>query len=179
VECFPLVQQQHVTACLSLSDLNDRGVVAACEGDLTSMVGMMIGKAITGMVPWMANVAAIDNNAVLLAHCTAPTNLLSGFTIDTHYETGEGTAIKGMFRGDEVTVFRLGSTLENIFLSLGHVMERPQNSWACRTQIRVEMPEEAIVSLKNSPLGNHHLVLPGNQYDTLKKASEILNLEEI
>ena len=179
VECFPLVQQQHVTACLSLSDLNDRGIVAACEGDLPSMVGMMIGKAISGMVPWMANVAAINNNAVLLAHCTAPTNLLSGFTIDTHYETGEGTAIMGEFKGDEVTVFRLDNDLERIFLSCGHIIERPQNPWACRTQINVEMPGEAIFTLKSDPLGNHHLVLPGNQYDTLKKMSEILSLEEI
>jgi len=53
VECFSLVQKRKVTACLALAQLNAEGTVAACEGDLASMAGMMAGQAATGIVPWM------------------------------------------------------------------------------------------------------------------------------
>jgi L-fucose isomerase-like protein len=59
VECFSLVQNEGVTACLSLSHLNDRGIPAGCEGDLTSIVGLMLAQAVTGQIPWMANLVRV------------------------------------------------------------------------------------------------------------------------
>jgi L-fucose isomerase-like protein len=179
VECFPLVQQQHVTACLSLSDLNDKGIVASCEGDLVSMAGMMLSKAITGKIPWMANVASISGKNLLLAHCTAPANVLSGFEIDTHFETGKGTAVKGSYASDEVTIFRLGNHIKDIFLTRGRIISRPNHPFACRTQIEVELPEEAIRSIKDQPLGNHHLVMPGDHTIALRIAGETMMVDQM
>lgn len=43
--------------CYSLARLLDEGVVAGCEGDVCSALGMLWSKLMTGQVPWMANIA--------------------------------------------------------------------------------------------------------------------------
>lgn len=180
VECFSIVKEKSVTACLSLSDLNDRGIPAGCEGDLTSITGMMVAKAVTGIIPWMANLISIDEGRVRFAHCTAPTQLLESFAVDTHFETGLGTAIAGLFAGDSVTIFRLSNDLRTAFLCNAAITARrqhPEN--ACRTMIEVKLPSETAQTLKQKPLGNHHLILPGDHREAISYALKMRGIEEI
>lgn len=179
VECFPLVRQKSVTACLALSLLNDQEVPAGCEGDLASIVGMMFAKEISGSIPWMANVAKISEEATLFAHCTIGTKLLSNYEVTTHFETGLGTAIQGMYRYNDITVFRFNGELNKAFITTGEVLDRPRYATACRTQIEVKLPLSAITKLKENPLGNHHLILQGNQLEKLQLACGLLGIELI
>ncbi|WP_461633900.1 hypothetical protein [Labilibaculum euxinus] len=179
VECFPLVRQKSVTACLALSLFNDQQIPAGCEGDLASIVGMMFAKELSGSIPWMANVAKISAETALFAHCTIGTNLLSDYEVTTHFETGLGTAIRGMYRYNDITVFRLNSELNKAFITTGEVLDRPRYATACRTQIEVKLPLSAITKLKENPLGNHHLILQGNQLEKLQLACGLLGIELI
>ena len=61
VECFSMVMQDQVTACLPLAVLNRKNIVAACEGDICSMTGKMLIRSIAGEIPWQANVAEIKD----------------------------------------------------------------------------------------------------------------------
>ncbi|WP_461642702.1 hypothetical protein [Labilibaculum euxinus] len=179
VECFPLVRQKSVTACLALSLFNDQQIPAGCEGDLASIVGMMFAKELSGSIPWMANVAKISAETALFAHCTIGTNLLSDYEVTTHFETGLGTAIRGMYRYNDITVFRFNSELNKAFITTGEVLDRPRYATACRTQIEVKLPLSAITKLKENPLGNHHLILQGNQLEKLQLACGLLGIELI
>ncbi|WP_461629628.1 hypothetical protein [Labilibaculum euxinus] len=179
VECFPLVRQKSVTACLALSLFNDQQIPAGCEGDLASIVGMMFAKELSGSIPWMANVAKISAETALFAHCTIGTNLLSDYEVTTHFETGLGTAIQGMYRYNDITVFRFNSELNKAFITTGEVLDRPRYATACRTQIEVKLPLSAITKLKENPLGNHHLILQGNQLEKLQLACGLLGIELI
>lgn len=174
VECFSLVQENEVTACLGLSFLNDLGIPAGCEGDLCSIIGMMLLKEVAGELPWMANVASIKGREVLFAHCTAPTNILSEHHINTHFETGKGTAVSGRFSIPDATVFRVNNTLDKAFFAHGIVVDGIYEKNACRTQLHVEFEEEVIRELKSNPLGNHHLLLPGNRMAELEILSKLI-----
>ncbi len=174
VECFSLVQENAVTACLGLSFLNDLGIPAGCEGDLCSIVGMMIAKELIGEIPWMANVAGISGTEVLFAHCTAPTSVLTEYHINTHFETGKGTAIHGRYKEREVSIFRLNNTLDKVFYAHGKVVDGMYEKHACRTQLHVEFDEEVIAELKRNPLGNHHLIIPKNRMQELSLLANIL-----
>ncbi len=176
VECFSLVQKHSVTACLAISDLNDHHIPAGCEGDLVSISGMMLLKEITGQIPWMANLAGMKGAKALFAHCTAPTALLADFSIQTHFETDRGTAIQGYFEEDQVTLFRLDNKLSRAFLATGTITDRPTFPYACRTQIQVDLPPLAAKSLKENPLGNHHLILPGDMTDLLQLAMQAMRI---
>jgi len=167
VECFPLVRQHAVTACLALSKFNTDRFPAGCEGDMTSVIGKIITKELTGKIPWMANLAAIEESKVLLAHCTIATDLVEEYTIKTHFETNEGTAVQGQFKAKEVTIFRLNNLLNKAFISFGMVTDTPKRNDACRTQIMVNTENGDTQKLKENPLGNHHLVIPGNHLQLL------------
>ncbi len=178
VECFSLVNQDGVTACLPLAVLNAQGKVAACEGDIVSMIGKLIIKAISGIIPWQANIAEIKPTEILFAHCTAPLNLLKEFEITTHFETGKGTAIKGQLEAKKLAAFRLDNKLEKYMLIEGRVKSTPSHSFACRTQVILETSEENCDSLKNKALGNHHLLLPAIYAPILKKFMQLLDIKE-
>lgn len=176
VECFPLVQNEGVTACLPLSLFNDSLIPAGCEGDITAVTGMMLGKEIIGTIPWIANINKVTDDFCLFSHCTIAKSLVDDYTINTHFETGKGSAIAGDFKGDIVTIFRLDNLLTNAFIASSYVVDRPKYCTACRTQIHVILSKMQVKLLKDSPLGNHHLIFPGNQERLLKLMCNMLNI---
>jgi len=177
VECFPLVKENAVTACLALSLFNTHNIAAGCEGDITSVVGKLIIKELTNQIPWMANLAGIEDDKVFFAHCTIATDLVSDYKINTHFETNEGTAVQGQFISENTTVFRLNNELNKAFLSFGRIAERPDRNDSCRTQIKVEIPTTDIQKLKDNPLGNHHLIIPGNHIELVEYFCRLTGIE--
>jgi len=123
----------------------------------------------------MANVVGINANEVLFAHCTAPTSMLSEYHVNTHFETGKGTAVHGRIKARDVSVFRLNNTLDKVFHAHGEVVDGIYEKNACRTQLHVKFDEGIIRELKNNPLGNHHLVVPGDIRDELSILSKVLS----
>lgn len=170
LECFNMVNERNVTACLALAMLNSRGIAAGCEGDLVSLTGMMLVQALTGTIPWMANLAEIRTKSILFAHCTAPLNLLNDYKVLTHFETDKSAAVQGDINMEEVTVFRLNQNLDKAFAANGRIVSKPVNELFCRTQTEIEMAEADINKLRTRPLGNHHLIIPGNCKSLLKWA---------
>jgi L-fucose isomerase-like protein len=167
VECFSLVQQREVTACLALAQLNNESVVAACEGDLASMAGMMVLKAATGSVPWMANTTGTTGNRLLLSHCTVAFDLVSDIKLATHFETDLSLAVNGTFTASDVTLFRFSGGLDRAFIAEGTVIDHPALSNACRTQVEIELPQQSLALLRTQPLGNHLLLAPGKYAELL------------
>jgi L-fucose isomerase-like protein len=179
VECFPLVRENAVTACLALSSFNTHGLPAGCEGDITSITGKILLKELTGKIPWMANMAALEDEKVFFAHCTIATDLVTDYTINTHFETNQGTAVQGQFKSESATVFRLNNDLSKAFLSFGKIVEKPNREDSCRTQIKLEIPTNDIQKLKDNPLGNHHLILPGDHRELIEYFLKMSNIDLI
>ncbi len=169
VECFSLVQQRKVTACLALAQLNTEHIPAACEGDLASLAGMMLIRAVAGSVPWMANTTRLKSTTLMLSHCTAAFDFVSEIKLPTHYETDSSIAVAGRVNAHDVTLFRLSDTLDRAFIAEGRVVSHPREANACRTQVEIELPDHQIKVLREKPLGNHLLVVPC-------KCEELLNL---
>lgn len=179
VECFSLVQERRVTACLALAQLNTEGTVATCEGDIASMAGMMAGQALTGSVPWMANTTRLTEKTLILSHCTAPFNMVSRVNLPTHYETGWSLAVDGNITAQEVTVYRFSENLDRVIIADGRVAGHPRLEDACRTQVEIELPVEALRVLRERPLGNHLLMSPGRHSDLLRLACRYKGIEEV
>jgi len=176
VECFSLACH---TACLALSKLNLDGLPSGCEGDTCSAVGLMVGKEVCGIIPWMANTAFIKGEKALFAHCTAPANLYTKFKTETHYETDKGLALSGELKGELVTIFRLDSALNRMFITLAKVTDHPKNKTACRTQLEVQLKSTAQDYFVNNPFGNHHLIIPGDWTQRLNLAAKLLRMEVV
>jgi len=161
VECFPLAREYKETACLPLSKLNSDGIIAGCEGDLTSTIGMYIAQKLSGELPWMANLNYVASDKVYISHCTVPLEFINKYEVTSHFETGIGTAIKGEVKHRELTLLRFNNTFDKVYVSEGLFRHAEYVEKACRTQLCIELNEEDTSKLKSSPLGNHHIVIPG------------------
>ncbi|MCW8983932.1 MAG: hypothetical protein OQK55_01210, partial [Thermoanaerobaculales bacterium] len=111
VRCFDFVQHQRTTGCFGLAQLTDEGVIAGCEGDLVSTVGLLWAHKLLGVTPWMANPARLDseNNTLWLAHCTVPRTLVASYGLRSHFESGLGVGIQGTLPTGPVTLLRIGA----------------------------------------------------------------------
>ncbi|MFP4020383.1 MAG: fucose isomerase [Halanaerobium sp.] len=176
IRCFDIVMELNTTGCLALALLNNEGLVSGCEGDIPAAFTMFLAHQLTGEMPFMANPAAIDKNKdeILFAHCTVATDISSDYIIRSHFETGIGVGIQGILEKGPVTVFKIGGAgLEQYFVAEGEIIENMDSPNACRTQLKISLPQSSDYFL-NDAIGNHHLIIPGYHAD---KINEFLGME--
>ena len=164
LRCFDLLTTVGNTGCLALSCFNSEDVPASCEGDVPALLSMMISHALTGVSGFQANPAQIDveTGRILFAHCTIPFNLVEDWQFDTHFESGIGVGIHGVFPQGPVTVFKVSGDLKRHFIAEGELLDNEYGQNLCRTQVRLRLrPEDARYFLQD-PIGNHHIILPGH-----------------
>lgn len=179
VECFSMVVRDRVTACLPLAVLNKKNKVAACEGDICSMLGKMLVAAVAEEIPWQANIAEIKDETILFAHCTAPLNVLKSFDITTHFETNCGTAVRGKFEKQRMGVFRVNNKLDKYTLLEGDIINTPDYDFACRTQIELRVEKKQAKLLKDKSLGNHQLIFPAKYIAIMERMMQVLEISKV
>lgn len=169
IRCFDLLPVIRMTGCLALSNLNDEGIIGTCEGDIMAMISMYLVKKLFDQFSFQANPSKIDveNNRIVLAHCTIPTDMTSSWQFHTHFESKIGVAIKGEVKEGPVTVFRLSSDLKHYFVEEGLIIENLNEGDLCRTQIVVELPN--VSTLLKNPCGNHHIVFFGHHKKEIER----------
>ena len=165
VRCFDLVTRHQSTGCYALSQLNDDQVVAGCEGDLVSTVGMLWAKYLLKASAWMANPARIDkkNNTLVLAHCTIATGMTTQYELLTHFETDLGIGIRGLVSPQPCTIFRLGGKkMEKLWITEGLITQSGSAENLCRTQLEIKLSHTDVQDqLLENPLGNHVILVFG------------------
>ena len=172
VRCFSIIEKLKATGCLALALLNDEGIDAACEGDLQSLLSMILVRRITGMPSFMANPSAMskDNHTTTFAHCTVPTTMCRRYGFRSHFESQCGLAVAGEFSPSEVyTIFKWGGEkLDRFFVEEAISVVAPSNENLCRSQLTLNFynPEYML----NNPIGNHHIILKGAFADKLRTA---------
>lgn len=172
VRCFSIIEKLKATGCLALALLNDEGIDAACEGDLQSLLSMILVRRVTGMPSFMANPSAMskDNHTTTFAHCTVPTTMCRRYGFRSHFESQCGLAVAGEFSPSEVyTIFKWGGEkLDRFFVEEAVSVVAPSNENLCRSQLTLNLynPEYML----NNPIGNHHIILKGAFADKLRTA---------
>ncbi len=103
-----IIPMAETTACLTLSLLNDEGVIAFCESDFVIIPSGILLHYISGKPVFLHNSTFPHNAVVTCAHCTAPRRMdgthYEPAKIMTHYESEYGAAPKVEIpKGQEVT----------------------------------------------------------------------------
>ncbi len=171
VRCFDLVERLHNTGCYALSRLNDEQIVAGCEGDMQAMFSMYLGSLLSGGATFMANIASIntDERKLVIAHCTCPLSLSTSFIIRSHFESSIGVGIAAQIPPGPCTLFRLGGDrLNRLFVREGTITGSLAREDLCRTQVTLSI-DGSLDPLLSSPLGNHHVLIPGHHRDAIER----------
>lgn len=165
LRCFDLLTTIKDTGCLALAQLNSEGYVAGCEGDIPALMTMKIVQSLTGLSGFQANPSSInpETGEILFAHCTIPLNMVEHYELDTHFESGIGTAVRGFMAKGDVTIFKVSGDLTRSFIAEGTLIRNESKPDLCRTQqvIRLSDPSQTNYFLTN-PIGNHHIIVPGH-----------------
>lgn len=134
VNCFTIMLKDlnalPTTPCVVISLLNDEGIPAACEADLSSLLLQVIFKYLAGKPAWISDpVIDFSDGSVTYAHCTAPTKM-KGFTeesepyaIDTHDESGKPAVIRTkMSLGQVITVTQISPDFSKLYLHVNKIL---------------------------------------------------------
>ena len=171
LRCFDLLTTVKDTGCMPLARLNAEGYVAGCEGDVPAMLSMMIARSLTGVSGFLANPANInpETGEILFAHCTIPLDMVERYELDTHFESGIGTGVRGFMKEGPVTVFKVSGDLSRRFIAEGYLVENQSKPDLCRTQQLIRLSDKSRVAyFLTDPIGNHHIIMPGHQKELLE-----------
>lgn len=169
VRCFDLLDTVHNTGCLALAKLNAEGIPAGCEGDIPALISMAVSSAATGFSGFQANPASIDpqTGRAVFAHCTIPLNMVTSYSLTTHYESGIGVGIHGEMPTGDVTVFKMsGENPEEYFVAEAELESNQYKEDLCRTQVVLKFKDSESKAILQDyflkrPIGNHHIIIPG------------------
>lgn len=171
INCNRILAQIPVTACLASALMNDDGYTVGCEGDLQALFTMIAIRTITGNSSFMVNINHIDKqkNEVVLSHCTVGLDLTEKFDLRNHFASKKSVSIQGYLPAMDYSIVRCGGEcLDQYFVSSGNLVENTNYTPFYRTQIRMKL-DTPVSYFLNSPLGNHHVVVPGNQVAKIDK----------
>ncbi len=168
IRCFDLLGTIKTTACMALSMFNAKGIIGCCEGDIPSMLSMLLMQELFKAPAFQANPSRIDavNKTMVFAHCTLPINMVTDYEIMTHYESGIGVAIRGKLKEDKITIFKFSRNLKDYYVTTGRIIRNLAEKNLCRTQIEVEIDDNIEYFLQR-PYGNHHIIIYGDHKDEI------------
>jgi hypothetical protein len=137
----------HAYPCLGFHQLNNEGMVGACECDIRSTATMLMINAITGGRPSFISDPVIDTakRQIIYAHCVAPNKMFgpdgpaNSFEILTHSEDRQGASVRSILPlGYMTTTLDIRQPQKEILMHLGKAVENDPNDRACRTKLAVE-----------------------------------------
>ena len=204
-----LIEQEHADAlaigtcmgwlprgfpCLGFTRLRDRGIPAACEGDMDSLLTMLLFQYALDQPGFQGN-ATFDTsrNVLWTAHCTAPLKMdgpkgdAAPYLLRGHSEVGgSGCVPEVQYRVGEVITRMKFVNLSTLLASTGKIVEVPERAvHGCRTQIVTEVRDAAKMAANwSSALETedamtllHRVVLYGDHMDDARHLAKLMGFE--
>ena len=170
LRCFDLLSTVKNTGCIALSKLNDEGIPASCEGDIPTLLTMMVAQKLTGELCFQVNPARIQpDGKMLFAHCTLPLGMTEKHEYTTHFESGIGVAIHGDLPTGDYTLIKMSGDMTR-FLAEDVTLERCQfEPNLCRTQVWIQATPELSHYFMTDPIANHHVLIRGHHAAQFKQ----------
>jgi hypothetical protein len=182
--------------CLGFARLRDGGIPAACEGDMDSLLTMLLFQYAIGRPGFQGN-ATFDTsrNALWTAHCTAPLKMDGPDGKEAPYLLRGHSEINGSGCVPEVQ-YRIGQTitraklinLDTILASTGKIIEVPAKSvHGCRTQIVTEVHDAAkmaanwssVLETEDAMTLLHRVVFYGDHMDSVYHLARLMDMKVV
>ena len=137
----------HAYPCLGFHELNNEGLVGACECDTRSTAAMLMINALTQGRPSFISDPVIDTakRQIIYAHCVAPNRVFgpqgqtNPFTILTHSEDRQGASVRSILPlGYLTTTLEIDQGRKEILFHRGKAVANDPDDRACRTKLAAE-----------------------------------------
>ena len=153
--------------CLGFSRLNDRGIPAACDGDMDCLLTMLIFQHALNQAGFLGNAGGVDTSrdAFHLSHCSAPLRMegpdspRAPYLLRRHAEVRGGAVTEVHYRiGQKVTFTKLVH-LDTLLVFTGTIIDVPRvpagEERGCRTELvaQVDDAEKLLANWGGGVLG--------------------------
>jgi len=137
----------HAYPCLGFHELNNEGLVGACECDIPSTATMIMINKLTQGRPGYISDPVIDTSTrqIIYAHCVAsnkvfgPEGQANPYKIMTHSEDRQGASMRSILPlGHMTTTMRINPGRKEILFHQGKAVANDPDDRACRTKLCVE-----------------------------------------
>jgi hypothetical protein len=186
--------------CLGFSRLNDRGVPAACDGDMDCLLTMLIFQHALNRAGFLGNAGGADTsrNAFHLSHCSAPLRMegpaspKAPYLLRRHAEVRGGAVTEVHYRiGQEVTFTKLVH-LDTLLVFTGKIIDVPKvpkgEERGCRTELVAEVEDAAKLvenwgggalgaSAKDYYASLHRVCYYGDHTQTIRHLAHLMGLK--
>jgi len=198
ISCWTKFQKAYdLAVCGVMSRLNQAGIIAPCEADILSSVGMVVLKAMSGKIPTVNDMVALDydDNSINLWHCGVAAKDWAdehGVSWDEHFNIGEykngiwdGTGVVAdlSFKKGDVTVAAFQNDFKSIFVLTGSIIndKKPyygSSGWMGNLKIGHDNIgiSSLIDTIMTHRLTHHYPTIQGNYYEEL---AEFANWKKI
>ena len=137
----------HAYPCLGFHELNNEGLIGACECDVRSTATMVAFTTLTQGRPGYISDPVIDTSKrqIIYAHCVAanrafgPKGAANPFTIMTHSEDRQGASVRSILPVDYMTTtLEILPDAKQILFHQAKAVANDPDDRACRTKLCAE-----------------------------------------
>ncbi len=188
--------------CLGFSQLNDRGIPAACDGDMDCLLTMLIMQQAIGQAGFLGNAGGVDTsrNAFHLSHCSAPLRMegpagpVAPYLLRRHAEVRGGAVPEVHYKIGQKLTFTKLVHLETLLVFTGTIIEVPpvprDKERGCRTELvaEVDNAERLSANWGGGALGDsitdyyaslHRVAYYGDHTSTIRHLGRLLGLKVV
>jgi len=199
IDCYRKFHELPAYPCMAFFQLNNEGITAVCEADLSSALTQLLLRYLTEEMagelrPGFVNDPAADfsKNWIIYCHCTAsnrafgPNGEPNPFVIRSHAESGKGVAVQSLMPlGEVVTAVQIHFMRDPPLLVIhqGKAVAHIDREEGCRTKLAVETDAKRIFSNWNRrggwilPAHWHRVVVYGDWREHLKDLATLMRME--
>ena len=178
IACFNLLKTG-TTMCAGVSYINDcTDKAISCEGDMDSVITMLMMKKLTVHKLWMANPGLQPDQTIHFSHCTAPICVMQTpwpTTLRSHHESGIGVSLQvDIPSGIPITACRISDECRKMTIHKGITVPGSYEP-ACRTQAYVRFNN--FEHYLNTVLGCHQVIAFEDISEELNELARIFGVE--
>ncbi len=174
--------------CLGFFQLNNDGLVGACEGDLPSTITMLMMTKLIGRPGYISDpVIDTATNRIIYAHCVAsnkvfgPAGAANPYHIRSHSEDRKGAAIRSLMPlGEITTTIEFNTDRKEMVLHQAITVENVDEDKACRTKLAAEVKGEMDKLLSEwDRFGWHRVTFFGDHKRAVEMMTSLLGVKLI
>lgn len=195
IECFELCSSLHpwkrrFTPCLTHALLKDSGYPSACEGDINTLLAMMVEMYLSRKAVYMGNPQVDQKNNILNIHHSVASLKMRGIDSDaSSYEihsftiSGFGATLRHDFNediGETVTVGRFDPSGTKMLITKGRIIGGGGlRGYGCAQNVNIEIPNGYEFWRESQNFGHHLALVYGDYINKIRDLGDLMNFKVV
>jgi L-fucose isomerase-like protein len=186
IACGPWIAGEELPVpCVALMLFQERGIPAACQGDIDALLTMLLYKRVTGLPSFMGGAVEVGEN-LGISHCVLCRNMLGpngeaqAYVVSNYHGRKDSPTVwTAAPVGETVTIARLTRNLEHLLLTTGTVVATETGDRRCRNILVVDVSDRDRVFGAVMGIQNHYVVAYGDHTRALTELAEAKQIEVV